>query len=505
MTKPVRCAVLGATLLLVLISLTDSQDDIGFFWHVSDFHYDKDYTTHGVRDAMCHYTPNQKRADNIGPYGDFKCDAPKMLVESAIAAMHSIKPDPDFVLWTGDNLPHVAGIPWSDVYAVTRWLGELLQRMFPRCPVVPALGNHDCSPANNMPPGNQSKFLSKADFNKLLPDSAWATFEKGGYYSVAVRDRLRLICLNSVLWYTGNQAPVANGSADDQLAWLREQLQEAHNLGHKVFISGHVAPGFNNRAISRDVGPTELFRDGVNDKYQDLIANFSHTVAGQFFGHQHGNSFVILSDSSGLPVGSAQLAGSVTPWGTSNPDYTNISVPTNPTVRLYKYDRSTARLLDYTVFYLDLDKANARPQELPRWKPLYTLTKQYGVHDASTPSMARLAKLLFKSPPLLDVYIRLSTALKDVGPCDSFCRRVQLCALSAGRAGPHGACLLGSGPTPLEWQAPPPPEPAPPEATTLRDVLVGVSVSLIIVASIVLLVRAKRARMMTGPRYGRFS
>ncbi|CAN8002120.1 unnamed protein product, partial [Ixodes hexagonus] len=472
----------------------------GFFWHVSDFHYDKDYTTHGVRDAMCHYTPNQSGGDNIGPYGDFRCDAPRLLVESAIAAMRTIKPDPDFVLWTGDNLPHVKGIPWPDVYAATRWLGELLERAFPGRPLVPSLGNHDCSPANDMAPGNQSRFLSKADLNKLLPSSAWATFEKGGYYSWTLRESLRLVCLNSVLWYTGNRSPAANGSADDQLTWLGDQLREAYNLRQKVFIAGHVAPGFNNRAVSREVGPTPLFRDGINEKYQDLVGNFSKTVAGQFFGHQHGNAFVLLTDSAGRLRGSALLAGSVTPWGSSDPDYNKLSVPTNPTVRLYKYHRPSGRLLDYVVYYLDLDKANARPQESPRWEELYTLSRQYSLPDATTLSLASLARRLAREPALLDAYVRLGTAFKQDAPCDAFCRRVQLCAVLASRAEPHAACL--GGPVRSAWQAPPA---SPPEATTLRDVLVGVSVSLVIVASIVLLVRAKRARMMAGPRYGRFA
>lgn len=136
-------------------------------------------------------------------------------------------------------------------------------------------------------------------------------------------------------------------------------------------------------------------------------------------------------------------------------------------------------------------------QERPNWEPLYTLTTQYGIPDASTASMAALGQRLSASAPLLDAYVRLGTALKDVGPCDAFCRQVQLCAVLAARAGPHGACLRG--PAHQTWVSPPPEE-----ATTLRDVLVGVSVSLLIVASIVLLVRAKRARMMAGPRYGRF-
>lgn len=95
----------------------------GFFWHVSDFHFDKDYTTHGVREAMCHSTPNQLSSDDIGPYGDFKCDAPRPLVESAVAAMRRIEPDPDFVLWTG-SVPFRARWPDAPVWCLERVFGR---------------------------------------------------------------------------------------------------------------------------------------------------------------------------------------------------------------------------------------------------------------------------------------------------------------------------------------------------------------------------------------------
>ncbi|CAN8025549.1 unnamed protein product, partial [Ixodes persulcatus] len=386
-------------MLLVLTSLVHSEVETGFFWHVTDFHYDKNYTTHGVRDTMCHLFSNRSGSGDIGPYGDVKCDAPKLLVESVVAAMQSIEPNPDFVFWTGDNLPHVEDVPWSEVYAQTRWLGQRLSEAFPGYPVVPTLGNHDCSPPNYMRPNNMSLFLSDAGFNELLP---------------------------SMLWYTGNKAPAPTGSVDDQLVWLREQLQEAHQLGQKVFISGHVAPGFYTHALTPELGTSGLLRDEINEAYQDLIANFTDVVSGQFFGHQHANSLVVLSDANGQPVGSAQVAASVTPWTTSDDLKLSLAVPTNPMVRLYKYDRASTRLLDYTVYYLDYDKVNMHPNETPKWEPLYTLTTQYGVCDVSTASMVDLSQRLNSSSELLDTYIWLATAFNN--SCNSFCRRVQLCS-----------------------------------------------------------------------------
>ncbi|KAM7295453.1 putative acid sphingomyelinase [Ixodes scapularis] len=457
MTRLACFPVLAETTLLVLTTLVCSKDETGFFWHVTDIHYDKDYATHGVRDAMCHLVPNVTGSDDIGPYGDVKCDSPKLLVESAVAAMRSIEPNPDFVLWTGDNLPHLEDVPWSDVYAQIRWLGQRLREEFPGCPVVPTLGNNDCSPPNYMRPDNMSRFLSDAGFRELLPSSSWSTFEKGGYYSWTVSGSLRLVCLNSVLWYTGNPAPAPNPRVDA-------------DVGHF-----ELAPGRDQRGL------------------QDLIENFTDVVSGQFFGHQHGNSFVVLSDTDGRPVGSVQVASSVTPWTLPEELYGRLSVPTNPMVRLYKYDRASVRLLDYTIYYLNLERANKRPNETPEWEPLYTLTTQYDVPDASTASMVDLAEKLNNSSELLDTFVWLATALNY--SCDSFCRQVQLCSVLHSRAGPHRVCMYSS-----HWKGQAPSSLATTDRlTSSQGVLIGVVATLISIVCIVLLVYAWRSRRNRAP------
>uniref|UniRef100_A0A023FSH5 Putative acid sphingomyelinase ixodes scapularis acid sphingomyelinase n=1 Tax=Amblyomma cajennense TaxID=34607 RepID=A0A023FSH5_AMBCJ len=445
--------------------------------------------------------------DDIGAYGDFLCDAPKMLAQSAVEAMEKIHPTVDFVLWTGDNLPHTSGISWPDMYNETRWIGDLLwhwarrHRSF----VVPTLGNHDWVPANAMESKNSTLyrgFLNHGGFNQLLPEDAWATFERGGYYSRPLSKNILLVCLNSVLWYTGNKGEQP-GPSDPQMAWLRDQLHNAQHQGQKVFISGHVGPGYFSRALVGQPASVAFFED-INDRYQDLIAQYKDVVAGQFFGHQHSNGFVVLSDKNGAPVSSIQLAGSVTPWGSSSPTYRQVSVPTNPSVRLYTYRRSTGHLLDYDVYYLDLVKANAAAasQKEPDWEHLYSASRDLGQADLSTASVVELAHRIARSPDLLSRYISLSSSLKDVGPCDSACRQTMLCAILASRRDSHAACTSEGG----KLHAFSIQQSSHDEATTtVRDVLVGMSVSVVIVAGIVLLVRAKRAHMMQGPRYGRFS
>ncbi|XP_070376789.1 acid sphingomyelinase-like phosphodiesterase 3b isoform X2 [Dermacentor albipictus] len=436
-----------------LVPLSEEAPDgnaTGYFWHVTDLHLDRDYSIRGSRKLSCHRIdkgPSGLRT--VGPYGDYLCNTPKLLAVSTFAAMERIKPDVDFILWTGDNMPHTKGITWPALYSQTDWIRAALSRHAQRhrALLLPTLGNHDWVPANALDSEDAAHyraFLSEAGFNQLLPLDGWSTFERGGYYSRSLSKNIRLVCLNSALWYSVNKGP-RPGPTDPQMTWLRDQLHDARRLEQKVFISGHIGPGFLVRSIAGETARMVLF-DDINDKYQDLITEYKDVVAGQFFGHQHSNAFVLLSDRNGTPVSSVQLAGSVTPWGSGHPVYRAESVPTNPCVRLYTYRRATGELLDYTVYYLDLEKANldAFYQEEPQWELLYSARNDLGVPDLSTASMVDLAKGIARSPELLSRYIGFSSSLKDAGPCDKACRRTMLCAALASRRDAHAACLARS-------------------------------------------------------------
>lgn len=65
----------------------------GYFWHVTDFHWDHTYMS---EDLSCNDV-----VETYGLYGDYWCDAPWKLVNDSVEAMKVLKPDPDFILWTG--------------------------------------------------------------------------------------------------------------------------------------------------------------------------------------------------------------------------------------------------------------------------------------------------------------------------------------------------------------------------------------------------------------------
>lgn len=520
----------GLVAIFYIIYPAIGEGDVGYFWHVTDIHYDPEYSQMGSAKSMCHHLANQSlNYGEVGHYGDFRCDCPMALLKSAIDAMVRVRPDPDFVLWTGDNSAHVEGVTWPQVYSDTRLLGRLLERAFNRSRIVPTLGNHDCIPTNQMSTregGAYRNFLSRGGLDQILPSSAWDTFMEGGFYSLLVGKELRLLSLNSVLWYAINRETRNATDPAKQMCWLEEQLRQARAAQEKVYISGHIAPGFNNRANLGQLG-FQMYHPFFAKKFNGLMSEYADVVVAQFYGHQHCNGFMLVSGGAGAVSTSAHLAGSVTPWGSSWAKSANISVPVNPSVRLYKYDRLTGTPLDYTVFFLNLTRANADYEQAraanrappdPMWEPLYTFTTAYDIPDASTASLLALHAKMAAAEDVLVRYVRFTTSLKDLGPCDEFCVRLQLCSAGHTDAKEYRDCMRGrveadTGMPRFDARKHPAHHFAPPghghvadhEATTFRDVAIGLSVSLLIVVCIVLAVRAKRASMLTGPRYANFT
>jgi len=77
----------------------------GSFWQLTDIHYDSMYNDPSLRPFLCRSTEGLRNSSTgripAGIYGDYNCDAPWSLVVSAVNAMCSIEPRPDFILWTG--------------------------------------------------------------------------------------------------------------------------------------------------------------------------------------------------------------------------------------------------------------------------------------------------------------------------------------------------------------------------------------------------------------------
>ncbi|XP_071455401.1 acid sphingomyelinase-like phosphodiesterase 3b [Hetaerina americana] len=417
----------GVIFLILQLLFASAWAKIGYFWHITDIHYDVNYTVNGDSRRMC-WRPEHGMGGNgggsrrpAGRFGDYSCDSPWRLVESAARAMKSLHGDNiEFVLWTGDSIAHVNDdyLSTEKVLMVMQNLTDLLRHTFSSQFVFPVLGNHDFYPQNQFPPRRHPTYKRVADmWRHWLPTEAIDSFEKGGYYTIEQKGRrFRLVALNTNLYYRANRQTsrgrgfrrvtakkgrpweeTAGPESDDgtpedeeeqeddpagQWRWLEGVLEKSMRNRETVYLVGHVPPGVEERSANAKE-PLGSFKDRVNRRYLHLVRKYSHAIVGQFFGHHHSDSFRVIYNENGLPISWMFIAPSVTPWRT--PGGAN-----NPGIRLYKFDTNTGQVMDYVQYYLDLEAANSL--DSAEWKVEYNLTSFYGLPNVSAASLHELAE-----------------------------------------------------------------------------------------------------------------
>ncbi|XP_039963693.1 uncharacterized protein LOC120776780 [Bactrocera tryoni] len=203
------CA-LRLTLLALPLLLANTEARIGYFWHITDLHLDTFYSTQGDVMHSCWRIDGQSPSSSIrspGRFGDYFCDSPWSLIESAAKAMKTRQGDNvEFVLWTGDGLSHSA-LKESDTkrLEILRNITDLLGRTFSSQFVFPVLGHEDGT--------TNFRHLGEL-WRHWLPSEALHTFEKGGYYSIEqTKSRLRIIALNTNFMRHDHKSPPSHLAA----------------------------------------------------------------------------------------------------------------------------------------------------------------------------------------------------------------------------------------------------------------------------------------------------
>ncbi|XP_058462845.1 acid sphingomyelinase-like phosphodiesterase 3b [Malaya genurostris] len=229
------------------VNLTEAR--IGYFWHITDLHFDSYYTTKGDIFRSCWYNEHHSGTSNIkrpGTFGDYMCDSPWSLLESATQAMKSKQGDNvEFVLWTGDGLSHSAKrLHETSRLELLRNITELMSRTFPSQFVFPVLGHEDGSP----------NFVQLGElWRHWLPSEALQTFEKGGYYTIEqTKSRLRIIALNTNYMrhdakYSQSHSSAVKQRPDGSIHYtggIGHGYDRDHHMGlGKHYHRGYSAPG----------------------------------------------------------------------------------------------------------------------------------------------------------------------------------------------------------------------------------------------------------------------
>ncbi|XP_057663020.1 acid sphingomyelinase-like phosphodiesterase 3a isoform X2 [Diorhabda carinulata] len=305
---------------------------LGYFWHITDIHYDGHVYSHGDARKGCwrsDYEGGKGKGARrqMGRFGDYSCDSTWELIESAAQLMMTRHYDNvEFVLWTGDGISHSARrLPDSIQRKLLQNLTDLLGKTFKSQFVFPALGHDD-------PFGKEE--LTKM-WSRWLPTDSLKTFQSGGYYIFERKMlKLQIVVLNTNLMKRGEN----DEDALQQWVWLDSVLAKFQKNGETVYLVGHVPPGLNERQRGSTASKHFAYLDYHNKRYLDIVRKYAGIIAGQFFGHLHSDTFKVIYSTNGKPISWAMVAPSVTPKRT-------IDGPNNPGLRLYKFDKDTGQVL----------------------------------------------------------------------------------------------------------------------------------------------------------------
>lgn len=365
--------------------------------HVSDLHIDPRYTI-GAEANCSQFFCCRPQGFDISPdqvvfpaprYGSYLCDVPLPTMVGVMKAIPILTGTEgtgfDFTIFTGDLVSHDPENELSKVYTVytETVLFDLLKRLIKTGPVYAVQGNHDTfNQAQNSPydiPGNlSSQFNWNYDHLAALweleewisPETAQQARTHYAAYAVQRQDGLRIITLNTDMWFTQNFYNYINLVSSDNsgmLRFLTDELQEAEDAGDRVWILGHVPSGWDSTDPLPN--PTNLF-------YQ-IVDRFSpHVIAGIFFGHTHEDQMTIFYANNGT-VMTKETAQMVSWIGPSVTPLTNY----NSGFRMYEVDSGTFEILDSYTWFADVNsfpELDGQTEFGPTYKFEYSARETYG-------------------------------------------------------------------------------------------------------------------------------
>ncbi|XP_032566151.1 acid sphingomyelinase-like phosphodiesterase 3b isoform X1 [Chiroxiphia lanceolata] len=428
--QPLAQSVALLLLCPLAAALPGARGGRGRFWHLTDLHWDPEYEAAAAAGRPC--PSGSARSGPAGPWGSYLCDAPWALLRSAVRAMREILPAPDFVLWTGDDTPHVPNEQLGEekVLHIIANLTSLIKETFPGTKVYAAMGNHDFHPKNQFPGKEHRIYNQTAElWRPWLSDASLPLFRAGAFYNEKLPSpgtRGRMVVLNTNLYYDQNDETAADEDPGGQFQWLEETLTNASRADEMVYLVGHVPPGFFEKKRGK-----AWFRRGFNERYLGIVQRHHRVIAAQFFGHHHTDSFRMFYSDTGSPINVMFLAPGVTPWKTTLPGVNNGA--NNPGIRVISYDLDTLQVLDMVTYYLNLTRANTMASpgeaEFPVWEAEYSLTEAFQVPDGSARSMQTVLERISGDPHYLQSYYEFNSARYDLAPCKQECRVDHLCAI----------------------------------------------------------------------------
>ncbi|KAK7063751.1 SER THR protein phosphatase family protein [Favolaschia claudopus] len=443
--------------------------------HISDFHLDPRYATGSEANCTSGLCCRKHGFNSASPnvtiqpaprFGAYLCDTPLSLGMAALQAIPPLTGTENtgfsFSIYTGDLVSHDPDNKLSQAYVeyTETLIFDLFRKTLGSGPIYATLGNHDsynqAQDAPHMLGGALAKQFSW-NYNHLaklwqheqwLPESA-VELAKAHYsgFMVKRQDGLRVISMNTDMWYKANYFNYINLDSPDNsgmLRFLTDELQAAEDAGDRVWIIGHVLSGWDGS--NPLVNPTDLF-------YQ-IVDRFSpHVIANIFFGHTHEDQASIFYANNASDI-SAQSALTTSWMGPSIVPGSRL----NSGFRMYEVDSSTFEILDAYTWRSDVSSFPALDQQVefgPTFEFEYSTRDTYGPSvagwGASDPLNAtwwhRVTEAMETNSSLVSTFNTLQGKTSVLTkPCTDDCVKAKICYIRSGSAAvAKQNCIQGFG------------------------------------------------------------
>lgn len=408
-------------------------------------HFDPEYIKGGDPAQRC--TKLKPNGDSSGPFGNYNCDTPTVTVDDSLNFMTKAEPNPDFILYTGDSVPHYLYYSGGEVYTEQMVLANVLEvnrrlgATWPNKPIYPCFGNHDTFPSDQLPPPpNEYSRRWFLNITQSWIDSGFAvndpkileTARNGGYYTTLIKPGLRLVALNTVLCDILNIHAFIHQEADfyGQMQWWNQTMFDAERAGEKVMIIGHRSPGVGDDGLIK-------MTVGCDRRFNEIVEQYYHIIVGMFFGHEHEDAFHIFHDiaTNTKPLAVMFLTPSVTTFTFQN-----------PSVRLFEYDPDSNSVVNFYTFTTNLTAANRIGKLV--WTVEYDALSAYQMKSLAASEWQIVIDRMQRDPSTWALFRRLYQAgyWLDIGqqdPCTfgSRCMQVQICSMRTSSLPSFDACI----------------------------------------------------------------
>jgi sphingomyelin phosphodiesterase acid-like 3 len=384
------------------------------------------------------------------------------LLASALGAMRTDAAGVKFITVSGDLIAHSFSCKYMTLFPqatpadyrafvekTVAFVAGSLRASFPGVTVYAALGNND-SDCGDYQLDAHGDFLAgagkivAADFPAAERGQAETDFAAGGYFSAALPvPHARMLVLDDLFMarkYATCGGKPDTQAAEDQIAWLKQQLEKARREKEKVWVMGHIPPGVDPYSTATKGGNVcagkgpQMYLS--SEAMAETMAGYGDVIQLAIFAHTHMDELRLLAPAAGdaahCPV-AVKMVPSISPIDGNNPSFTVAEV-----------NAASAMLSDYRVY-----AASNQSGVDATWTEEYDFAKDFGEPAFSASALSDLVQKFAADrtaqSPASQSYLNhyfVGGGARELAPFWP----MYVCALNHDEPDAYRACACASGP-----------------------------------------------------------